>query len=77
MSEVRNVVLVHGAFVDGSGWRPVYDILAAAGYHVSVVQQPLTSLPTHHGYGCRQRRQSFQERYPAARHTRPRPSNTP
>lgn len=42
-SPVRNVVLVHGAFVDGSGWRPVYDMLTRKGYHVSIVQQPLTS----------------------------------
>jgi len=41
---VRNVVLVHGAFVDGSGWRGVYDELTARGYRVSVVQNPLTSL---------------------------------
>lgn len=41
---MKNVVLVHGAFVDGSGWRPVYDILARDGYKVSVVQQPLTGL---------------------------------
>ncbi|HAC59161.1 MAG TPA: hypothetical protein DCF73_12510 [Rhodobiaceae bacterium] len=41
---VRNVVLVHGAFVDGSGWRGVYDILTARGYGVSIVQNPLTSL---------------------------------
>jgi pimeloyl-ACP methyl ester carboxylesterase len=41
---LKNVVLVHGAFVDGSGWRPVYDILVRDGYTVSVVQQPLTSL---------------------------------
>ncbi|MDB5111625.1 MAG: Pimeloyl-ACP methyl ester carboxylesterase [Mucilaginibacter sp.] len=34
---------MHGAFVDGSGWKPVYDILVKRGYHVSVVQQPLTS----------------------------------
>jgi len=40
---VRNVVLVHGAFADGSGWRGVYDDLTARGYHVSVVQNPLTS----------------------------------
>ena len=39
---VKNIVLVHGAFVDGSGWRPVYDILAAHGYAVTIVQQPLT-----------------------------------
>ena len=40
---VRNIVLVHGAWVDGSGWRGVYDILVRDGYDVSVVQQPLTS----------------------------------
>jgi hypothetical protein len=40
---IKNIVLVHGAFVDGSGWKPVYDILIGKGYHVSVVQQPLTS----------------------------------
>src|SRR5262249_26252065 len=39
-----NIVLVHGAFVDGSGWQPVYDLLVKDGYKVSVVQQPLTSL---------------------------------
>jgi pimeloyl-ACP methyl ester carboxylesterase len=42
--KVRNVVLVHGAFVDGSGWRGVYDRLTAQGYRVSIVQNPLTSL---------------------------------
>lgn len=40
----RNVVLVHGAFADGSGWRGVYDRLTAKGYKVSIVQNPLTSL---------------------------------
>jgi len=40
---VKNIVLVHGAFVDGSGWRPVYDILTHDGYRVSLVQEPLTS----------------------------------
>lgn len=40
----KNVVLVHGALADGSGWRAVYDILTKKGYHVSVVQQPMTSL---------------------------------
>jgi pimeloyl-ACP methyl ester carboxylesterase len=40
----RNVVLVHGAFADGSGWRGVYDELTARGYRVSIVQNPLTSL---------------------------------
>lgn len=42
--QVHNVVLVHGAFADGSGWRRVYDDLTARGYHVSIVQNPLTSL---------------------------------
>lgn len=41
---VHNIVLVHGAFADGSGWRPVYEKLVAKGYHVSVVQEPETSL---------------------------------
>ncbi len=41
---VKNVVLVHGAFADGSGWRNVADILAKDGFTVSVVQEPLTSL---------------------------------
>jgi pimeloyl-ACP methyl ester carboxylesterase len=41
---VRNVVLVHGAFADGSGWRGVYNDLTARGYRVTIVQNPLTSL---------------------------------
>ncbi len=41
---VRSVVLVHGAFADGSGWKPVADILEHHGYTVYVVQEPLTSL---------------------------------
>ncbi|GAB3921583.1 alpha/beta fold hydrolase [Mucilaginibacter myungsuensis] len=41
---IKNIVLVHGAFADGSGWKPVYDILVNKGYHVSIVQNPLTSL---------------------------------
>ena len=41
---VRNVVLVHGGFVDGSGWRGVYEQLKKDGYSVSVVQNPTTSL---------------------------------
>jgi pimeloyl-ACP methyl ester carboxylesterase len=43
-SPVRNVVLVHGGFVDGSGWQGVYDLLVADGYRVSVVQNPTISL---------------------------------
>src|SRR5471032_355206 len=42
---VKNIVLVHGAFVGGSGWKPVYDILNKDGYHVTLVQEPLTSFP--------------------------------
>jgi pimeloyl-ACP methyl ester carboxylesterase len=41
---VKNVVLVHGAFADGSGWRGVYDQLTQRGYKVTIVQNPLTSL---------------------------------
>jgi pimeloyl-ACP methyl ester carboxylesterase len=44
MSDVRNVVLVHGGFVDGSGWRGVYDLLKADGFNVSVVQNQTLSL---------------------------------
>ena len=40
----RNIVLVHGAFADASGWRGVYDNLMGRGYRVSLVQNPLTSL---------------------------------
>jgi pimeloyl-ACP methyl ester carboxylesterase len=40
---VKNIVLVHGAFVSGAGWKPVYDILVKDGYHVTVAQHPLTS----------------------------------
>jgi pimeloyl-ACP methyl ester carboxylesterase len=41
---VKNVVIVHGAFADGSGWQRVADLLSKDGYKVSVVQEPLTSL---------------------------------
>src|SRR5471032_2654892 len=41
---VKNVVLVHGGFVDGSGWEGVYDVLSKDGYKVTVVQNPTTSL---------------------------------
>jgi hypothetical protein len=39
-----SIVLVHGGFVDGSGWQGVYDILKSDGYNVSIVQNPTTSL---------------------------------
>ena len=41
---IRNIVLVHGGFVDGSGWQGVYNILKHDGYNVVVVQNPTTSL---------------------------------
>jgi pimeloyl-ACP methyl ester carboxylesterase len=40
----HNIVLVHGAFVDQSSWRPVADILLKKGYNVTLVENPLTSL---------------------------------
>ena len=42
--EVRNVVLVHGGFVDGSGWQGVYERLTSDGYKVTVVQNPTITL---------------------------------
>ena len=44
MTDVHNVVLVHGGFVDGSGWRGVYEALTADGYRVAIVQNPTMSL---------------------------------
>src|SRR5499433_1064657 len=41
---INNIVLVHGGFVDGSGWRGVYDILRKDGFNVAVVQNPTISL---------------------------------
>ena len=41
---IKNIVLVHGAFVDGSGWKAVSDILTTDGYAVTIVQPPETSL---------------------------------
>ena len=40
---VKDIVLVHGAWVDGSGWKPVYEILTRDGFNVTMVQEPLTS----------------------------------
>lgn len=40
----KNVVLVHGGFVDGSGWQGVYGILSRNGFSVSIVQNPTLSL---------------------------------
>ena len=44
MNTARSVVLVHGGFVDGSGWQGVYDALKADGYDVAIVQNPTFSL---------------------------------
>ena len=44
MPAIKNIVLVHGGFVDGSGWEGVYNILRKDGYDVSIVQNPTTSL---------------------------------
>ena len=44
MSTIKNVVLVHGSFVDGSGWEGVFHLLTRRGYNVSVVQNPTTTL---------------------------------
>src|SRR5580765_6256773 len=44
MGDKPRVVLVHGGFVDGSGWHGVYDLLTGDGYRVSVVQNPTLSL---------------------------------
>ena len=40
---LKNIVLVHGAWVDASGWKPVYEILTKEGFHVTMVQEPETS----------------------------------
>jgi len=44
MEGVKNVVLVHGGFVDGSGWQGVYSLLKNDGYNVAIVQNPTISL---------------------------------
>jgi pimeloyl-ACP methyl ester carboxylesterase len=44
MSDIRNIILVHGAFVDGSGWQGVYDLLKADDFNVRVVQNPTITL---------------------------------
>jgi len=44
VNTTSNIVLVHGALTDGSSWRGVYDVLTRDGFHVRVVQQPLTGL---------------------------------
>ena len=41
---IKNIVLVHGAFADGSGWKGVFETLTKKGYNVTIVQNPLPSL---------------------------------
>jgi pimeloyl-ACP methyl ester carboxylesterase len=41
---IKNIVLVHGAWADGSGWQGVYQVLKKDGYNVSIVQNPVSSL---------------------------------
>src|SRR5882672_5846772 len=43
VTQIKNIVLVHGAWADGSGWKGVYDILTRDGFKVSIVQEPETS----------------------------------
>ena len=43
-TQIKNIVIVHGALVDASGWRAVYDVLTQDGYRVSLVNEPETSL---------------------------------
>ena len=45
VAQVKNIVLVHGAFADGSGWQGLYNILTAKGYKVSVVGNPDLGIP--------------------------------
>src|SRR5690349_18408392 len=42
--KAKNIILVHGAFADGSGWEEVYNILSKKGYNVTIVQNPCSSL---------------------------------
>ena len=44
MPRINNIVLVHGGFVDGAGWRGVYDLLKRDGFNVSIVQNPTICL---------------------------------
>src|SRR3982074_3958143 len=43
-TKAKDIVIVHGALADGSGWHAVYDILNKDGFHVTIVQEPLTGL---------------------------------
>jgi pimeloyl-ACP methyl ester carboxylesterase len=41
---VKNILLIHGTFADGSGWQAVFRILTAKGYNVTIVQNPCSSM---------------------------------
>lgn len=43
-ADVKNIVIVHGALADGSGWRKATEILEKRGFNVTIVQEPITSL---------------------------------
>ena len=43
---IKNIVLVHGAWVDASGWKPLYEILTKQGFHVTWCRSPKRRLPT-------------------------------
>ena len=43
-NSAKNIVLIHGGFVDGAGWEGVYTLLKKDGYNVSIVQNPTASL---------------------------------
>ncbi|MER5624833.1 hypothetical protein ABT061_27750 [Streptosporangium sp. NPDC002544] len=66
---MRNVVLVHGGFVDGSGRQPVYDLLVADGFRVTVVQNPTLSLEDGAGHPPRARRGRHRARLGTGRHS--------
>ena len=44
MTDIKNVLLIHGGFVDGSGWQGVYGLLKADGFNVRIVQNPTITL---------------------------------
>ena len=55
---VKNILLIHGTFADGSGWEGVFKILNARGYHVTVVQNPCSSFEEDVAIPCRFLRRS-------------------
>ena len=81
-SGVRNVVLVHGGFVDGSGWQAVHDLLTKDGHTVTVVQNPTRQPRSRRGHDkTSHRRPRRPRRSSSATHTgepsSPKPAITP